>query len=517
MGSNYDLNENRILWFAKVKDVNDPLMLNRVRVDFGTTNNEAILNAIPNTKNGKETKEGGDLKPEFKWSEIDSFCCLPLLPLFLNVTPRNGESVNVIFPNNEYKYDEQYYIQGSVTSPLTSYNENFNAQRMFASKNRIESPMLLKNPINNEYYITKTKGVFIEPEDVGLMGRGTCDIVIKDRHVLLRAGKSTTMPDNPNKEINAKPTRSFIQLSDYGQREVALPDLESTRFQETVVFTKTLIEWNVTNPENTENKFNYDVSLYRLPDKKEYNTQNLTIDTEVLNDDKALIFRMQFLAEGVFDMTQKIIKFIGQCNDGEINIPPYSITKIDNQFPLFFRPAPETLKYMESPSSGIEFSNVTAIGLAIDYKSLKNGSGLIFAKDKLGQQFNLVKDVQKQKEIKNDSPITYNITGADKLLFISHESRINSKQQITLDENTIYGIEQSYLVSNVLPNTDPMVRGDELMKFLNLIVRFLSSHVHPFHGMPPVPTSQDGTKIPDILQQLATAPEIILNQNIRIN
>ena len=123
MSSNYDLNKNRTLWFAKVKDVNDPLMLNRVRVDFGTINNEAILNAIPNTKNGKETKEGGDLKPEFKWSEIDSFCCLPLLPLFLKVTPRNGEAVSIIFPNNDYKYDEQYYIQGSVTSPLTSYNE----------------------------------------------------------------------------------------------------------------------------------------------------------------------------------------------------------------------------------------------------------------------------------------------------------------------------------------------------------------------------------------------------------
>jgi hypothetical protein len=492
-------------------------MLNRVRVDFGTKNNESILNAIPSTKNGKETKEGGDLKPEFKWTEIDSFCCLPLLPLFLNVTPRNGESVNVIFPDNGYQYDEQYYIQGSVTSPLTVYNENFNAQRMFASKNRLESPKLLRNPLNNEYYISKTKGVFIEPEDIGLMGRGTSDIVVKDRHVLLRAGKSTTIPDNPNKEINAKPTRSFIQLSDFGQREVPLPDFESTRFEETVVFTKTLIEWNVTNPENAQNKFNYDVSLYRLPDKKEYNTQNITIDSDVLNEDKALIFRMQFLAEGVFDLTQKIIKFIGQCNDGEINIPPYSITKVENQFPLFFRPAPETLKYMESPSSGVEFSNITAIGLAIDYKSLKNGTGLIFAKDKLGQQFNMVKDVQKQKEIKSDAPITYNITGADKLLFLSHESRITGKQQITLDETTIYGIEQSYLVSNVIPNTDPMVRGDELMKFMNLVVRFLSSHVHAFHGLPPVPVAQDGTNISDILQKLATAPEIILNQNIRIN
>jgi hypothetical protein len=62
-----------------------------------------------------------------------------------------------------------------------------------------------------------------------------------------------------------------------------------------------------------------------------------------------------------------------------------------------------------------------------------------------------------------------------------------------------------------------MVRGDELMKFMNLIVRFLASHVHPFPGMPPVPQATDGTNISDILQQLASAPDTILNQNIRIN
>jgi hypothetical protein len=515
--ANFDSDAGRVLWFGKVKDANDPLMLNRVRVDFGTKNNAAILSAIPKTKNGKETKDGDDLKPEFKWSEIDSFCCLPLLPLFLNVTPKKDESVNVIFPHPDYKYDEQYYVQGTFSSPLSSYRENFNAQRMFATKNRLESPMLLKNPLNNEYYITKTKGVFIEPEDIGLMGRGTTDIVLKDRDVLLRAGKSTTIPDNSNKEINVKTTRSFVQLSDFGQREVPLPNLETSKLQEQVSFVKMLIEWHIINPENSHNKFTYSVSLYRLPEKKEYNTQNLRVDSNVDSNDKALVFRMGFSAEGVFDLTQKIIKFIGQCNDGEINIPPYSITKVENQFPLFFRPSPETLSVMESPSSGVEFSNVTAIGLAIDYKSQKNGVGLIFSKDKPGQQFSVIKDIQEQKEVKNDAPITYNITGADKLLFLSHESRVPSKKQITLDETTVYGIEQSYLVANVLPNTDPMVRGDELMKFMNLIVRFLASHVHPFPGMPPVPQATDGTSISDILQQLALAPDTILNQNIRIN
>jgi hypothetical protein len=79
------------------------------------------------------------------------------------------------------------------------------------------------------------------------------------------------------------------------------------------------------------------------------------------------------------------------------------------------------------------------------------------------------------------------------------------------------GISQDYLVKNVLPNTDPMVRGDELIKFMNLVIKFLVSHVHPFPGLPPVPTATDGTQSAVILQQLQNASETILNQNIRIN
>jgi hypothetical protein len=517
---NYTSEEKRILWFATVKEVDDPLMLNRVRVSFDTKNNEAILKAIPDTKNGKQTKipGGSDLLPEFKWSEIDSFCCLPLLPIFLNVTPKKDETVNIIWPNPEYKYDEQYYVQGTFSSPLSAYQENFNAQRMFASKNRLQDAKLLKNPLNNEYYISKTKGVFIEPEDIGLMGRGTCDIVVKSGDVLLRAGKSTTIPQNANKEINAKKSRSFIQLSDFGVRENPMDPIESIRLEQEVASVKTLVEWDILNPENAYNKFTYTISLYNLPEgKKEYNTQNLQLDSVVSNSDKRLVYRATYNNKGVSEIGRVVSQFISQCNDGTINLPDYPITTLSNQFPLYFRPSPETYKFIETPSSGLEFINVTAIGLGIDYKSQKNGFGLLYSRGKTGQQFTTRKDVQKQKEVLTGQTVTYNILGADKMLFLSHESRIQSKQQIILDESTIYGIEQSYLVSNVLPNTDPMVRGDELMKLINIMVRFLISHVHPFPGIPPVPTSQDGTKVSDILQQLASAPETILNQNLRIN
>jgi hypothetical protein len=53
----------------------------------------------------------------------------------------------------------------------------------------------------------------------------------------------------------------------------------------------------------------------------------------------------------------------------------------------------------------------------------------------------------------------------------------------------------------------------KMIELLEQIVQYLTTHVHPFFGMPPVPAPP----LEDILKNLADAPNTILNQNIRIN
>jgi hypothetical protein len=62
-----------------------------------------------------------------------------------------------------------------------------------------------------------------------------------------------------------------------------------------------------------------------------------------------------------------------------------------------------------------------------------------------------------------------------------------------------------------------MVRGEELLELLSLIVRFLTTHTHAFPGLPPVPVTQDGTSVTSILTEMQNAVNKVLNQNIRIN
>jgi len=62
-----------------------------------------------------------------------------------------------------------------------------------------------------------------------------------------------------------------------------------------------------------------------------------------------------------------------------------------------------------------------------------------------------------------------------------------------------------------------MVRGEELLDLISLIVQFLATHVHPYPGMPPTPVTTDGTQLNDLLKELIDATNKVLNKNIRLN
>jgi predicted RNase H-like HicB family nuclease len=63
-----------------------------------------------------------------------------------------------------------------------------------------------------------------------------------------------------------------------------------------------------------------------------------------------------------------------------------------------------------------------------------------------------------------------------------------------------------------------MVRGDELMDLLQLIVEFLVTHDHPYPQLPPTPVSKSsGISTQEVLTKMQEAYQKVLNKNIRIN
>jgi hypothetical protein len=105
---------------------------------------------------------------------------------------------------------------------------------------------------------------------------------------------------------------------------------------------------------------------------------------------------------------------------------------------------------------------------------------------------------------------------ADKVLLLSQTSAIPGKGVINFD-GTLYGISNEKYVEEFLPKTSSLVRGEELVELLNLIVRFLVTHTHAFPGLPPVPVGYDGVRVEQILAEIQNASNKILNENIRLN
>jgi hypothetical protein len=506
------MRKNKTLFSGIVVDNEDPMKLNRVRVQIDTEHHESIIYSVPDTYNGKPTKDltkiPVDLLPEFKWTKIDPLCFLPLLPLFIKVTPKKGEYVNLIFPNAEYKYIEQYYIQGTFSSPFTMYNEDGNASRLFATRDRIKDSLKPNN--------SKTVGVFPDYDDVSIQGRGTCDLIIKDNDVILRAGRSTKLPTNPKTILEAKPTRSFLQLSNFDTRIDYLGDTQTIILSPDNSFVKTLVEWTILNPENQFDNFKATISLYKLRQNTGYTTTTLSVDTNIPSTDKSLAVTMSFSGTQQ-NIVNSINDFLQQVNQGTLNIKPFPITNLTDQFPCFFRPSELTYNWLRqtSFSGNSEFLNITSFNNQIKFKTLV-GNGLIFSNQLVGQQ-QIPKFVKTPKYSEQKISTTYGIMGGNKLLFLSHDSKIPNKQKITLGQNSLLGLTQDEIVQKILPNTDSFVRGEQLIELINLIVTFLSSHVHAFPGLPPNPVGTDGTQLQDVLTALQNAPNTILNQNIRIN
>jgi hypothetical protein len=105
---------------------------------------------------------------------------------------------------------------------------------------------------------------------------------------------------------------------------------------------------------------------------------------------------------------------------------------------------------------------------------------------------------------------------------LSHESVVPGREPVDLNvdassTSTMYGLSQDQIFGNLFNNSEPLVRGEKLKEFLTLLVKFLTTHVHPYHGMPPNPTSFSEVTIDTIEQEFQNYDSKVLNQNIRIN
>ena len=519
-----ELKRAQIIYKGQCIDSNDPMRLGRIRAILKTENQSD--REIANENYGKKTYRN--------WDERDPFVFKPLLPFFINTPPKKDEYVHLFYNNISRKGDkDKFYIGGVYSSPTTSEYERYDSAVTNFDEGSRNKPFTNLLNDDGEYFYEDVKGVYSEPQDVTLYGRGTCDIVIKDDTVLLRAGKNKSYKRGQIPRKNEK--RAFIQLSKFNQRTVYGDAQKKLIFNFQHQNIKKIVEYNIINPENSQNVFTGNIYIYNIAQKDglSLSTEVVNVDTQVPETSKSLQTTVSFSSKSL----SEVIKLINDTLEGLIkgnigsivnqevsNVSISGPQRFDqgNTFPFYFRPQSSlfnkyggvspTTNMQEQYNLGVLFAGVSVVTL-----DLSPGYGLVYDKNKTDAvpfkptKQNLIPKITKPFDK------SVGVMGGDELYLLSHLSqKVDGGGRIDLS-NTLYGIDENRFADEIEPKTSSLVRGEELLDLLNLIIRFLTNHVHAYHGLSPVPTSTDGVTVDDLLKELLDAQEKILNKNIRIN
>ena len=514
--------DNTIFFQCKVLNNEDPMMLGRIRGIRLIDNYDDVIKSVTDPPWNEEK----DI-----WTERDPLVFNALLPYFIYSTPKVDELVQVMYLNKDFQYQNQYYVQNTFSSPTATYQEYyFGGNKFTGTGAQIKNPKPLKNRNGTLTDQEIHKGVFPQPGDNAVMGRGSADLIVKQDEVLLRAGKFKDRTLQPNILPVANQNRAYLQLTKFQATKESLDPKTVYELKENFVSVKYLIEWVISNPENEirnsdgtiSNVFVGTVYLYQLKPDLSTNSKNLVDGTTVAENLKVLVATEGFVNLSKPQTIKFINDFIKQCNESFKTLSGIQLfpeTNSGDRFPIVYRPS--NLMYNKmiatpNPSNSKEIKNISDIykGMKL-YPAAAGGYGLIYAKNKVGIPSTPVKRIIPQSKYAATAA-TYASLGGDKLFLLSNNSQIPGKGKINFD-GTLYGISTEKFADEIIPKTSSSVRGEELLELINLIVRFLVTHTHAYPGLPPVPVTQDGTSSTQILTELQNAVNKILNSDIRLN
>jgi hypothetical protein len=545
------LQYNRNVFYGRVVDSDDPLMLGRIRVQPDNDNLTALEGSNQLFDEKSTNADNG------KWSPVDPLIFLPFLPYFVNQVPQKDERVILIYYSNAKKnISDRFYIVAPFSSPTKIDFEDYDSSRTHLSsgkQNDRRKYPAMKN-LDGSFRKGEYKGVFAEPTDVGIKGRGTTDLILKNNDVLLRAGKHKY--DDDNKDIPViDANRAFLQLSKFDTKITRGPEETIYKLESTDRQIKYLIEYDIYNPESVPQMFTGNITIYQLPKENDARTrtQSFTYDTELsgFTPSKVKIINVD-IAYSLNDFKKLVVdNIITLVNNPTLilsNLPDGTTTGNNNssvdsiQFPFYYRPSKRIRDILKSnPLQGslelVPYSNMQQLvnGITVTATDISPGYGLV-----LDAKFSpdIPFKPKKEKRVKITNELQDNsvgILGASQIFLLSNETpQIPGKEKVKFEAdkdkkesisknnddsipNPSYKFDQNSLSQNVIPSTSSMVRGEELLELLESIVGFLVSHVHPYPLLPPSSVSYDGTSTDELLKKMLEAYQKVLNSNIRIN
>lgn len=415
-----------------------------------------VISADDSTQSGRiKVRMVGIDRNESNETLID---CIPLLPKYLTILPKKGECV-IVF---QYEYNlssptSSFNTKRFWIGPLISQPTKLDFEEVNSAKNILPDGVEKLPNIKGTVDI----GVNGDDEDITLQGRYNTDIIQKDREVWLRVGKY--IDGKPNKFNNKN--LGYIQLKYGGEklsREVEEVDVVSFIDQPPTVII-TVVMSTITN--------NGTILSNNLP-KNRYRNNDI-------NRTELFIRVSDYKTGGVITQYENEDAFTGSESRDNALSQAQTFINANKGNRWRIKSTANDLVDIYGGENGVANSNTPKIKVKKKRKEFK------FIKNK-----------------PNNSSVINLV--ANKLNLISYDGEHTFK--LTDPKNLITDNEQE-VINN---DAHPMVYGDTLVEFLNLVKAYVASHVHPYHGLP----SDPSTITTNVLNfNLNT----ILNNNIRTN
>ena len=362
--------------------------------------------------------------------------CVPLLPKYLITLPKVGECVFVF----QYEYNDssptasfknkRFWIGPLITQPTKLSEETYNSSLSILPDGYTK----LKDP-NLEI------GAYGDDEDIVLQGRYNTDIIQKDRQIWLRVGK--TIEGQTNKFNNGK-SIGYVQLKFGGEKlKRTLVDRELVTFVEqqpdtiitviinTITNTGVILSGDLPEDSYSQNDVNRTELFITITDA---NTGNIKLTFENETGFLGVNSRQQaLLSAKSFIDTNKGGRWLIKSKSNDL----INLYKGSNGIAKFTSESIEVRKKIKEVKLETNVSEKTSV-------------------------VNIV--ANKINLISHDGEHTFNLTDPKNLITDDEQEKINSQAH-------------------------PLVYGDVLVEFLDLVKKYVQLHVHPYHGLPADPST----------------------------
>jgi hypothetical protein len=441
----------------------------------------------------------------------DPYVVEPFLPKHINIIPKIGESVKLIYYAAGDDVSPREYI-----APQTSNYDKLNFDSIESA--RSFSKRSTYQPTRNNL---RKNGLVADPTDIALTGRKNSEIVLPEDEVIIRAGYQN-MPEQLKNNRNA-----IIQASHYTQRKLVTTETSTDDTSQVKVINH-MVEVYTNIYDKTLDP------LYITTDILIYKVENIdTHNYNAFKDYYAASGGAEFQVRVKSDKSDNIISFITDLlkNLDKNNMPltisadwvakpeknPYlSYWTIDKRasedtevtsYPL------NLYQVRSSPNNNYSIDEVSAVanGVPPELRPITKRPSKVLTQTE--------KDVTKNDPTYDETVL---IAGADKVFLLSWFNAQSIQNKIGK-----YGFPQEEVYLTLQKNTQAMVKGDELLSLIKDILDLVLNHGHAT-GVEVVGSLNDDavTKIAQIKEKYALMNPVtkdlgggasILNQYLRLD